>query len=63
MAAADFASRPDYGHCPVCGEYRQVTKKGVMRHHAGPPGSEPGRLYGKNRAYRCDGAGQTPKGD
>jgi hypothetical protein len=60
MPASDFASNADYGHCPDCGGSFQIKRDGTLRHHAGAPGSEPGRLYGKNRAYRCSGVGKEP---
>lgn len=53
-------TEPRKGTCPVCRGSFRVNKNGTLHHHAGPPGSEPGRLYGLRRAYRCQGAGGKP---
>lgn len=54
-------TKPKRGVCPSCLRLITLTKGGTLRHHAGAPGTDPDRLYGQRRAYRCAGAGQPPK--
>lgn len=60
-----MATREDFtssagtrGLCPVCDRRFLLTKKGVLRHHGGGPGTSG---YAGFAAYRCKGAGQPPK--